>query len=182
MSFLGARSFSGFIHRLKYFRQSSKSSHLNTEKQIYCIYTIKDAISLLLTDLTNNRAKTKITPKIINIPFSHKETLENPEQAQKSPDQILRYLRYSTDLTISCLFDIESEKQKLQSSEKRLSTDSKSSSSEIEKLRNKLEEKDNELKEIARRMQSWKLSTAKSLAAKLERKIGEELSIGVWGS
>ena len=38
-----------------------------------------------------------------------------------------------------------------------------------------MKEKDQELKEIAKRMQQWKVTTARSLALKLEQKIAAEL-------
>ena len=110
-------------------------------------------------------------------PSPHKTTLSNLEEVKKSPDEILRYLRYSTDLSITCLFDLENKTQSASNLEQKINSTNESHKLEIQNLKNKLEEKDNEIKEVARRMQSWKLSTAKSLAVKLEKKIAEELSV-----
>lgn len=109
--------------------------------------------------------------------LGYKEVSENPDEAKKTPEGIIRFLRYSTDLTIGCLFDIEAARQKLQSKEKRIDQVNKSSNFEVEQLKQKLMEKDGELKQVAKRMQNWKLNTAKSLASKLEKKIANELAI-----
>jgi len=97
--------------------------------------------------------------------------------SQFSPDNVLRHLRLSTDQIIGVIFELDSEKQRMAVKQRRVSDDRSSHDKAVMGLRKKLEEKDDELKEVAKRMQQWKLTTARSLAAKLEKKIAAELAL-----
>ena len=120
---------------------------------------------------------------------------------------LLRHLRLSTDQIIGVIFELDSEKQRMAVKQRRVSDDKGSHDRAVTSLRKKLEEKDDELKEVAKRMQQWKLTerssiekkyehknkvsfsliftsyfepfliTARSLAAKLEKKIAAELAL-----
>ena len=87
-----------------------------------------------------------------------------------------RHLRASSDQIINALFELDSERQKSQVKERRLGEEREKAEKTAGTLRARLDEKDGELREVARRMQQWKLTTARSLAAKLEKKIASELA------